>query len=417
LLFAFPPHPDTTFSLDDPNGGDIGVVLKGAASKLDHNSNLSKMVNATAQESIPPHKNDEPRLSLAREPQGNGDQFSGRVGRSGYLQPEQSSSRLTDILGRVSPSNADFNHDFFANCPSAVPSPLHRMPGQQTPDQQVPDQQHVPHPMMMGPSPGPTGTPHSLTWAQHFHMTNEHIDVSGRTLYDFVAGCNIEQIVTSNSKHDKTSAILEERFNDIKLHLDSVNNEVDRAHDQTHSINEKLDKLLDYIKVEVVEPLTVQSKKTADMETSIKALQKSMFDLEQSVEAKSNLAPGPGPGPSAHAQYPLPHHRSQPSLVGGLYDSPNDVNQIGSSRLASIQEATNSGRFRYQNWNRSQTNARENNKDMQHHFTTAANTYNNGASNYGGANSGGGGYMGGYPGYSYPGTPEQSYNYNQGAPK
>jgi hypothetical protein len=416
LLFAFPPNPDTTFSLKSLNCGDIGVVFKGTASEVDQNSNMSNMINGTAQESVLPRKSDEPRLSLAHEPQGNGDQFSGRVGGSSYLNPEQSSSRLTEILSDVSPSKTEFNHDFFANCPSAVPSPLHRMPGQQTPNQQVPNQQQMPHPMMMGPSPGPTGTPHSLTWAQHFHMTNEHIDVSGRTLYDFVAECNLEQIVTSNSKHDKTVEVLEERFNDIKLHFESVNNEVDRVHDQTHSINEKLDKLLDYIKKEVVEPLTVQSKKTADMETSIKALQKSMFDLERSVEAK--LYAVPGPGPSAHVHYPLPHHPSQPSLVGSLYDSPNDVNQIGSSRLASIQEATNGGRFRYQSWNRSQTNVRDDSKTMQHPFTAAANTYNNLSSNHGGANGGGGGgYMGGYPGYSYPGTPEQSYNYNQGAPK
>jgi hypothetical protein len=379
------------------------------------------MINAGAQECVPPHKSDEPSPSLARKPQGKGDQFSGSAGGSGYLQPEPSSSRLTDILSGVTPSKTDFNHDIFGNCPSAVPSPLHRMSIQQTPDQQLPNRQvpdqQMPSPMMTRPPSGPMGIPHSLTWAQHFHMTNEHIDVSGRTLYDFVAECNHEQMVTSSSKHDKTVAIMEERFNAIKLHLDSTNNEADRAHNQTLSINEKLDKLLEFVKVEVVEPLAVQSKRTAEMETSIKTLQKSVFDLEQLMEAKSNSTLGCGPGPAAYTQYPLPHHSSQPSLVGGLYESPNDVAQNGSSRLASIQEAANSGRFRYQNWNRSQSNVRENSKDTHHPFTAATNPYNNGASNYSGTSGGGNGYMSGYPGYVYPGTPEQSYNYTQGGPK
>lgn len=52
-------------------------------------------------------------------------------GDSSQIQPDQSSSRLTDMLNTVSPGRSESHGEFQPYCPSAVPSPLHKVPGPQ----------------------------------------------------------------------------------------------------------------------------------------------------------------------------------------------------------------------------------------------------------------------------------------------
>ena len=378
---------------------------------MDPDSDISKMIDAAARDTVLPSKNEEMGLSNqaagVEQPAGS-DKPYGYIGGSDCRQPEHSSSRLTDMLSGVSPSKVNFAPNFIPNCPSAVPSPLHAMSGQQASNQQTPP------PAMMGPPPAPMGRPPSPpSLLHHFHMTNEHIDVSGRTLYDFVAECNHQTLAMVHSKHDNIETILMDRFGEIKTLVKELGNDVNHNAEQNRSVNERLDTLLEFIKADVVGPMAAQAKKTADMESSIKALQKSITDLEQSVETNTNPTPGPGPSSLTQLpQFPLPQHRSQPSLAG-FYESPNEPIRDGSSRLPPMQDNRSDGRVRHpfnngnngHQWSRPPGVHRENARDAPHPFS-GTNPYNN-VTNFGG------GYTGsGYPGYPYPVAPESNFNYN-----
>ncbi|KAF2477374.1 uncharacterized protein BDR25DRAFT_338258 [Lindgomyces ingoldianus] len=330
----------------------------------------------------------------------------GQNDHSKFLHPEQSASRLTEMLGGVSPSRNGYNN-FYANHPSAMPSPLY---GNQ--DQQV---AHMPHPMMGSPVMSPHALPGTLSDGSniltHFYMTNQHLDVLGCSMHDMLEDHKREQTNTMNTKHNEIVAALESRVEEIKSHIGAIGDTTDSLSAQSSHIIGKVDQLADFIKEQVVDPLSAQAQKTAVIEQDIKALQKSMQALQKLVEAKSTTTPAqPQVLPTGQLNFPLPNHRSQPSLAG-FYGSPPDASRNGPPRLPPIQDTRNDGRFQYNNsHNYYRSNMGGENKDSTHHGGLYE---NNGAAQWGGGMT-----MGGFPGYSYPSyQTDQNYNFNPGASK
>jgi hypothetical protein len=131
-----------------------------------------------------------------------------------HLQPDQSSSRLTEMLNGFSPMRSSYNNESYI-VPSAVPSPLHGAPGLQ----------------IMPPVNGSMAL-NRQPWAgftledgrnilTHFYMCNAHMDVLGRTMYDLISDGKGETAKIITGMHDATVAMLEERFQEVKLDVNS----------------------------------------------------------------------------------------------------------------------------------------------------------------------------------------------------
>jgi hypothetical protein len=247
----------------------------------------------------------------------------------------------------------------------------------------------------------------------HFYMCNQHMDMLGRTIWDIVADCKRQTNEEIEETHKDTVEILEDRFKEIKLQVESVGQAVDHGCEQSRAVNAKMDQLLEFIKAEVVEPLAKQSQKNADMENDIKTLQKSMHEMRKMVESKSSTTPS-HPQVATHAGQSghhsnLPNHRSQPSLVGYL----GAASDVGTPRMPAVQETRNDGRFRYnqnagyghgQQWPRPSTAVGRDNKDENNPFPPA-NFYQYGSAYLG---YGGGYYSGEHPSSYYSNQSNQS---------
>lgn len=318
------------------------------------------------------------------------------------------------MLSGFSPARPGYN-GFYANCPSALPSPL------QGPVQQMTNS-------MMRPIP--TSSSQSLEMLSdgsniltHFYMLNTHMDVMGRTLYDLVDNGKRELVKETHDKHEGTVAVLDQRFEDIKSDISLLGQKVDDVSENHNGVNAKLEKLLHYIKSEVAEPLAKQSKKNADMENNIKSLQRAMQDLQKSIETKVSTCCNESQTQQVAQQTaqnpfssPLPHHRSQPSLVG-FFNPVSEAARETNPRMPPIPEMRNDGRFRHnysgnstqgQQWYRP-SNALRETKDENQSFPTLNSYLPVHGSPSGQYN---GGYMGGYGGYYQSSPNDQSFGYN-----
>jgi hypothetical protein len=233
-------------------------------------------------------------------------------GTNGHLQPDQSSSRLTDMLNGVSPRRDDLDNRFQPHCPSAVPSPLYKAPVPVTPLQAMPPRLNSPRLL------GSVRTPKSID--DHFYMTNEHLDVVGKSNWDQIETLKKELHETFNHRHGQLVTTVEKHVHDIKLQVDSVNEKSDRATEQGHNIHTKLEKLFDFIKDDVMGALAAQDKKATSMDQSVKELQKTVQNMQKVMEQRQSEARmSQQQPPSASASHPSNSpfpHRSQPSLVG-----------------------------------------------------------------------------------------------------
>jgi hypothetical protein len=256
---------------------------------------------------------------------------------NGHLQPDQSSSRLTDMLHGVSPGRGDFNGRFQPNCPSAVPSPLHKMPGPVTPLQAMPlrlDSELF----------GPTLTPKTIH--DHFYMTNEHLDVLGKSNWDQIEGLKKEMYEKSSNRHAQLITTVEKHVHEIKMQVDSVNEKADRTTEQGHNIHTKLEKLFDFVKDDVVGALAVQDKKMTDMEQNVRDVHKTLQNMQRMLEPKhveTNMDQPyaiTAPVASLHggtSPPSLPGHRSQPSLAG-YYGSMTESGREGPPPMPHMQD-------------------------------------------------------------------------------
>jgi hypothetical protein len=347
-------------------------------------------------------------------------------GENSHLHPDQSSSRLTDMLNGVSPHRGGFDGEFQPNCPSAVPSPLHKMTSPITP------MQALPIPRDLSGAFEPFRSPKTLD--DHFYMTNEHLDVVGKSTWDQIETLKKEQFEAFNNKHAQLITTMEQHIDEVKMQVDSVSEKVDRTTEQGHNVQTKLDRLFEFIKDDVVDLLAAQDKKATSLEQSVKELQKMVQNMQKTLEQKlSEPRIGQQHGtavsaPAANATtspFPLPAHRSQPSLAG-YYGNMTESGREGQPPMPHIQDHRSNGlaqdtqndpRAGYgtnygQHWGpRTGYPGRNGKEDRPYSGTNPYNFASNGAGAGGQFSSG---YSGGYPAYN---SPEPHYGFNQGQTK
>jgi hypothetical protein len=334
-----------------------------------------------------------------------------------HLQPDTSLSKLTDMLD-VASTRTDSNGNFRAFCPSAVPSPLHKLNRPHVPMQPVPMLRGGNGTPIAGPFVSPR-TPHK-TIEDHFFMTNEHLDVVGKTTYDALDSFTQRQISAANAKHEQLVVTIDKHIEGLQAQIGLVNDKADDASNQTHNVSLKLDQLEKFLKDEAIGYMKEQTKKAAEMESSLKEMQKAMAHMQQTVEKLSETkVPSQHSASSALATavaHAAPNHHSQPAL-NNYYDASRDDH----SPMASLQHRNVSDNFDSHGDQRGNYGA-----NWQSQAWNGRSTYhgrNKGeTSSYAGTNPyqfGNGGqyssnYMNGYPSNYYsPTSPEQAYAYSK----
>lgn len=426
MLFALP-KTSLLHLREDSNNGSIEMMFQGNANDIESDSRDTQTTNndAQAQEVQSPQQHDdteaasrimqELRISERHQPP------PAKNGAPCHLQPDISSSKLTDMLNGASP-RTDFNGEFRIHCPSAVPSPLNKLHGPQLPMQ----------PILRGsngvPPAGPWVSPRTpKTIDDHFYMTNEHLDVVGKTTYDALDMYSKQQISTTNTKHEQLVVLLEKHVEELKSQISSVNEKADHTSNQTHNVGLKLDQLEKFLKDEVVGAMTEQTKKKTEMETSLKETQKAIIHLQQTVEKLSESKFGqqyavtnnlPTPGASTLLPHAAPAHHSQPSLTNyyanvnetGRDDQPpmpplQDRNMTNNYESHSDPRGNYGNNWQSQAWNGRSTYQGRSKEDRPSYSGTNPYHFGNG----GQYNNG---YMNGYSSYNFsPSTPEQPFAY------
>lgn len=340
-----------------------------------------------------------------------------------HLKPDASSSKLTDMLSGAAP-RTDSNGDFRAFCPSAVPSPLHRLPG--------PHVLMTPTPMLRGgngtPIPVPfANSPSRKTIEEHFFMTNEHLDVVGKTTYDTLGMFTEQQMNATNAKHEQLVAIIEKHVEGLQCQVNLVNDKADDAANQTHNVSLKLDQLEKFLKDEVISVMKEQTMKIAEVDSNIKEIQKAMAHVQQTVGKLSEFKSAwyhptagtlPAPGAASSTSHVAPTHHSQPALNGHYATDVNRHEQppmpTQKRRNASDNyESHGDPRSHYgHNWQSQAWNGRP-----TYHGGNKAETPSYAGTNpyhFGNGGQYNNGYMSGYAPYNFsPASAEQSYPHGQ----
>ncbi|KAF3033458.1 hypothetical protein E8E11_002000 [Didymella keratinophila] len=425
MLFAPPkPKPSLLHLREDSNNGSIEMVYQGSMKAIESESSEAQATNSNdaqmqeeQMQTVQQQRDDnelaarvkqELRISEQPTPTANG-------GRT-YLQPDTSSSKLTHMFNGASPQT-DSNGDFRAFCPSAVPSPLHKLNGPHVPMQPVPMLRSGNGTPIVGPFVAPR-TAHK-TIEDHFFMTNEHLDVVGKTTYDALDSFTQRQISAANAKHEQLVITIDKHIEGLQAEIGMVNDKAGDASNQTHNVSLKLDQLEKFLKDEVIGYLKEQTRKATEVESSLKEMQKTMAHMQQAVEKLSETKAPPHPAssalptPGSHAA--LSHH-SQPTL-NNYYDA----SRADHSPMPSLQHHNVSDNFDSHgdqrgnygtNWQSQAWNGR-----ATYHGRNKGET-----SSYAGTNPyqfGNGGqydsnYMNGYPSNYYsPTSPEQPYAWGQ----
>lgn len=243
----------------------------------------------------------------------------------GCLPYDRPSSSISDLLKGMRSHVGNFDVRFEPSHPSALPSPLHPMtaPGAALPLH------------MQGTDPGPF---HSYVQPQtgrtvdeHFAMTNEHLDVVGKTTWDLLEGFNQRQIAAHNMRCDRIINMLEKHAEEIKSQVNAADEKASRAAEKQSERYTHVDKKLNLIKTEISDASTAQDMKTNQMERHIKELQQELQALHKLVEQKfkntkttqqQNVEKVSGLGNPDIST--LPAHRSQPSIIG-YYGTAADI--------------------------------------------------------------------------------------------
>jgi hypothetical protein len=334
-------------------------------------------------------------------------------GHSGHLQPDQSSSRLTDMLNTVSPGRSDSHAEFRVNCPSAVPSPLHKSSGPfvREPGPDSPAHSIVRSNRSFGHFPP---APVSKTVDDHFFMTNEHLDVVGKTTWDLLDVSFRRQSADANIKHDQMKEIMEKQFDEIKSEISTVKEKAESTADNQHKVFDSLSSVSDVLKENIPNALSEQDKKLTNMETQIKELKQMVQALQKSSEQKT-AEPKINNQSMAPSSFSLPDSRSQPSLTGHYNeagrDGPPPMPHMHDNRdMASPQDGHNDPRGAYHKGYPQQWGGRPgygghnvtNKETNPYHFANGG-QYNNG-------------YGNGFSSFNYSPSPPD-YPFNQGQAK
>ncbi|KAJ4983231.1 hypothetical protein SVAN01_11288 [Stagonosporopsis vannaccii] len=344
----------------------------------------------------------------------------------GHLEAD-TPSRQTDVLNNPT-SRTESKGDFRVLHPSAVPSPLHRTHGPYVPMPPVPMLRSGPGPAL-GPAPaGPWPSPRTnKTIEDHFFMTNEHLDVVGKTTYDALDMYTKQQISATNASHDQLSVILDDHINGLKAQISSINDKADDTSSHTHNVGLKVDQLEKFLKDQVFTAVTGQAKKAAEIQSSLKELQSTVTQMQQVMEKLSTTGSSPHPpasstlsvsGGSTYMPQAGPNHHSQPALDSHYG---NEIRRDEQPPTPSVQDRVFSNNYdshgdtranygtnwQSQAWNGRQSYHGRNKGDGSSY--AGANPYH-----LGNGNQYNNGYMSGYSSYNFsPTGSEQPYAYGQ----
>lgn len=190
----------------------------------------------------------------------------------------------------------------------------------------------------------------------HVAKLHAHIDVLGPTLYD---RCEIGKAATLDTaeqiktKLDELTMSMEKRFESTRTEMiNTIKTTSSRAAEQDNAIHTELEKLYNYIKSDIADVLAKQAKKTGDLETTVKALQTTVHDLQKAVDkqtqAQSQYLPNylNGSKNMYSSPQPLPNHHSQPNFGYDVAVANNDVGRDMSHRgMAPVADANSNGRY------------------------------------------------------------------------
>lgn len=378
------------------------MIFQGDVNDIDHHSATGELVNNSNESlmSAPSHVVSGLAARAMQELRTNGQQEGAPLenGTTRHLQPDQSSSRLTDMLHGVSPNRSDSNGDFRANCPSAVPSPLHKVLVGRVPMQPMDPLVRSPEPLRLPFTP--------KTIDDHFYMTNEHLDVMGKSSWDHVETVRKELLESSNHMEAKVISTIETQVQELKVRIDSAHEKADRATEQSHDIHTKVEELVEYIKRDVMGAFAAQNKQLGDLDRDIKELHKTVNSMQQLLEQKQSENKTNQQNASTTLT-PLPNPHSQTSLAG-YYGNLTESGREGQSQVqhmpehrisGHMQDPHNDPRTGYsgnygQQWAPRAGYQGRGSKDDRPYSATNPYTFANGSANSTQ-------YSGGYSGYSY----------------
>ncbi|KAI4605727.1 hypothetical protein J4E80_010510 [Alternaria sp. BMP 0032] len=420
LLYS---HPARSRSVLHPReesaNGSIKMIFQGDRQDIEPNSPTAREVDENEQLTHEGDRRSDVGITTrVMQELRIGEQSENPRQRNGNLG-DQSSSRLTDMLNTVSPGRSESHGDFQLYCPSAVPSPLHKISG-------PPFSAHASVPS--GSYSAITQPLAPKTTEDHFYMTNEHLDVVGKTTWDALEKLAKDQERTSQARHDDTLALINRRFKQLSSHLDAVKETTNRVEtsidrvrevaDNQHNIYATVNTIKDSIKETIPDAMKEQDKKMAIMEAEMKEMKQIIQALQKSMDQKAAEPPHtPQPPFPSHNQR-SPH--SLPSHYGNIPEVVRELQPVMQHGMSSPQDGHNDARLGYQNghqngnhWTARPAYAGRNGKEERPSYAANPYLYNNGGQ-YSSGYSGGG-----YPPFGYSAnSTDQDFGFNnQGQPK
>ena len=277
------------------------MIFQGDLKDIDPNSSTAKLINNSNPEAVLPE-------------QGGGRTVVGFAAQEDHMnehyelttQPiqdehqfplEKSSSRLTDMLNGVSPAKNESHSNFLPKCLSAVPSPLHK-----TAPPFVPMQSSTASP---GSFRRCGQLQKSKSIEDHFFMTNEHLDVVGKTTWDLLEMLKQEHMTALNTRHEELVEHVEKGFEAIKAQITELHEKSDGVAGKQGDMHSDLNKILSFIKQDIASTLSAHTTKATELETHVKELQKTVQALQQQFEQTFS-----------HSSVSVSAHRSQPPSAG-----------------------------------------------------------------------------------------------------
>ncbi|EOA83221.1 uncharacterized protein SETTUDRAFT_119828 [Exserohilum turcica Et28A] len=410
LLYSVPSKSTSNqHQREDSTEGSIKMIFQGDPGDIDPNSPTARELELSKQRGIDTQLTTRVMQELRINDQC--ESSAQNNGHSNHPHADQSSSRLTDMLNTASPGRSESHGDFRPHCPSAVPSPLHRAPVL------VPAARAIAPPSSsFGPFPPPLA-PKSID--DHFFMTNEHLDVVGKTTWDLLEMFNKQQKSVSKARHDQLAALISKHSDEMRSWFDAVKentsqiaecmDRVDGMVSSQGNVYATLETLKDSVEEGIPKMLTEQEKKMASMEAEVKELKQMVQALHKSSEQKASEAKTGGYGAGA-GQGNSPNKGYGQGFGGYLGAGPEAINLHDNRGPASPPESQNDSHVGYQNgsqWGGRSGYLGRNNKEERPLYPTNPYHFANGGGHFTT------GYSGSYSPFNYsPNAPDQQYPFN-----
>jgi hypothetical protein len=120
---------------------------------------------------------------------------------------------------------------------------------------------------------------------EYFGLVNQHMDVVALTLMDNVNQKTNIAAQAISLKQDQMQADIEQSLNQLKSLVNIAGHKSAATDKHIHNVSTKLDDFSNFIKTEVVEPFAQQAEKIKDLEKSMKALEKTVKNLQTQTAA------------------------------------------------------------------------------------------------------------------------------------